>query len=120
MDPDQLVACGQLILEFVANYWRTIEERCVVPNVQPGYLRDLLPIEAPEEPDTFPTIVNDLESSIMSGVTNWHSPNFHAYFPTSNSYAGVCGDILSSGIGKSFEYFLNIKFSWKTVEARDF
>ena len=26
---------------------------------------------------------------IMPGVTHWHHPQFHAYFPTANSYPGI-------------------------------
>ena len=35
----------------------------------------------------------------MPGVTHWHSPNFHAYFPSGNSYPAICADILSDAIG---------------------
>jgi aromatic-L-amino-acid decarboxylase len=94
-----------MMLQFVAEYWRTIEKRPVVANVQPGYLRELLPAEAPEQAESFSSIINDLESTIMPGVTNWHSPNFHAYFPTAASYPAICADILSGGIAC-------IGFSW--------
>jgi aromatic-L-amino-acid decarboxylase len=105
MDPDALVQCGEMMLQFVAAYWRSIENRPVLADVQPGYLRALLPTQAPEEPESFSAIVDDLESTVMRGVTHWHSPNFYAYFPTANSYAAICADILSAGIGC-------IGFSW--------
>lgn len=38
-------------------------------------------------------------------VTHWHSPQFHAYFPTANSYPAIVADILSDAIGC-------IGFSW--------
>ena len=41
----------------------------------------------------------------MPGVTHWHSPQFHAYFPTGNSYPAIVADILSDAIGC-------IGFSW--------
>lgn len=34
----------------------------------------------------------------MPGVTHWHSPKFHAYFPTANSYPGIVADMLSGAI----------------------
>lgn len=105
MDADALVSCGAMTLQFVAEYWRSIEKRPVVANVQPGYLRQLLPSEAPEQPESFSNIINDLESTIMAGVTHWHSPNFYAYFPTACSYPSICADILSGGIAC-------IGFSW--------
>ena len=38
-------------------------------------------------------------------VTHWHSPNFHAYYPTANSWPGILADILSDAIGC-------VGFSW--------
>lgn len=38
-------------------------------------------------------------------VTHWHAPNFHAYYPTANSWPAILGDILSDAIGC-------IGFSW--------
>lgn len=32
-------------------------------------------------------------------MTHWHSPHFHAYFPTGNSYPAICADMLSAALG---------------------
>ena len=52
--------------------------------MKPGYLRPLIPDEAPEDPENWQNVMNDLDRVIMPGVTHWHSPQFHAYFPTAN------------------------------------
>ena len=49
--------------------------------------------------------MKDLERVIMPGVTHWHSPQFHAYFPTACSYPAIVADMLSDAIGC-------IGFSW--------
>nr|BDD85277.1 alpha methyl dopa resistant protein 2 [Ischnura senegalensis] len=41
----------------------------------------------------------------MPGVTHWHSPHFHAFYPTANSYPAIVGEILSAGLGC-------VGFSW--------
>jgi aromatic-L-amino-acid decarboxylase len=41
----------------------------------------------------------DIERVVMTGVTHWHSPHFHAYFLTANSYPAIVADILSDAIG---------------------
>ncbi|KAH1024602.1 hypothetical protein HUJ05_004062 [Dendroctonus ponderosae] len=41
-------------------------------------------------------------------VTHWHSPRFHAYFPTANSYPAIVADILSGAIAC-------IGFSWNSI-----
>jgi aromatic-L-amino-acid decarboxylase len=72
--------------------------RRVLPTVEPGYMRPLLPDEAPENPDKWQDVMADIEKIIMPGVTHWHSPRFHAYFPTANSYPAIVADMLSGAI----------------------
>ena len=67
--------------------------------------RPLIPNEAPEEPEQWKDVMEDVERVIMPGVTHWHSPQFHAYFPTANSYPAIVADMLSDAIGC-------IGFSW--------
>ena len=98
MDSDEFRVLGKEMIDITANYLDTIETRRVLPNVEPGYLRKLVPDHAPFEPDQWKTIVDDIENVIMPGVTHWHSPNFHAYYPTANSYPAILGDILSNAI----------------------
>lgn len=39
--------------------------------------------------------MSDIERVIMPGVTHWHSPRFHAYFPTANSYPAIVAVIFA-------------------------
>ena len=96
---------GKQMIDLVADYLDTIESRQVLPSVKPGYLKSLIPDSAPQEPDKWDDLVKDIERVIMPGVTHWHSPHFHAYFPTANSYPAICADILSDAIAC-------IGFSW--------
>ena len=43
--------------------------------------------------------------NIWLQITHWHSPRFHAYFPTGNSYPALVADMLSDAIAC-------IGFSW--------
>jgi aromatic-L-amino-acid decarboxylase len=45
------------------------------------------------------TIIEQLNSKIMPGITHWQSPNFFAYFPANASEPSVLGDLISSGLG---------------------
>lgn len=81
----------------------------MVPSVKPGYLRPLVPEQAPEKPEPWTAVMDDIERVIMSGVTHWHSPRFHAYFPTANSYPAIVADMLSGAIAC-------IGFTWVGLE----
>ncbi|XP_050439369.1 aromatic-L-amino-acid decarboxylase-like [Adelges cooleyi] len=98
------------MIEYVGNYLENIRDRKVLSSVKPGYLRPLLPTEAPNEPENWKDVMADIEKLIMPGVTHWHSPRFHAYFPTANSYPAMVADILSDSIAC-------IGFSWISSPA---
>lgn len=68
--------------------------RRVLPKVQPGYLAPLIPDSAPTKPESWQDVMADIERVIMPGVTHWHSPHFHAYFPTANSYPAIVAVIM--------------------------
>ena len=87
-----------------------ISDRRVLPTVQPGYLRELIPEQAPEDGERWEDVMKDLERVIMPGVTHWHHPHFHAYYPTANSYPAIVADMLSGAIAC-------IGFSWISSPA---
>ena len=47
---------------------------CVLIQIKPGYLKELVPGEAPETGDHWKTVMADIEKVIMPGVTHWHHP----------------------------------------------
>ncbi|XP_075684652.1 aromatic-L-amino-acid decarboxylase [Rhinoderma darwinii] len=101
---------GRDMVDYIANYLEQIESRQVFPDVEPGYLRPLIPDSAPEEGETYEDIMKDVESLIMPGVTHWHSPYFFAYFPAGSSYPAMLADMLCGAIGC-------IGFSWASSPA---
>lgn len=58
------------MVDLVADYLENIEERPVYPDLEPGYLRPLIPSEAPVEPDSYEDIIKDVERVIMPGVSS--------------------------------------------------
>ena len=60
---------GKEMVDYVADYLEGIEGRQVFPDVDPGYLRPLIPTTAPQEPETFEAIIEDVEKIIMPGVS---------------------------------------------------
>ncbi|KAL6489109.1 hypothetical protein MHYP_G00028500 [Metynnis hypsauchen] len=110
MDAAEFRRRGKEMVDYVADYLENIEKRQVYPDVEPGYLRALIPEEAPEQPETYEDVVKDIERVVMPGITHWHSPYFFAYFPTANSFPAMLADMLSGAIGC-------IGFSWAASPA---
>ncbi|CAH1109022.1 unnamed protein product [Psylliodes chrysocephalus] len=99
MDVQQFREFGKAAVDYIADYIETIRDRPVVPTVKPGYLGELLPKEAPQTGETWQDVLQDVDRLIMPGITHWHSPRFHAYYPTANSFPAVVGEMLSAGFG---------------------
>ncbi|XP_053697040.1 histidine decarboxylase [Sabethes cyaneus] len=98
MDFDEYRKRGKEMVDYIADYLETIRERRVLPDVKPGYMRNLLPDSAPLEGEPWQTIIDDVERVIMPGVTHWQSPHMHAYFPALNSFPSLLGDMLADAI----------------------
>lgn len=56
-------------MDYITQYLVTIRERKVIPDVKPGYMKELLPDSAPTEPEDWENIFNDIERVIMPGVS---------------------------------------------------
>nr|CAD7437880.1 unnamed protein product [Timema bartmani] len=91
-------ASGKEMVDYIADYLQDIRNRRVYPDVKPGYLRTLVPENAPVEPENWEEIMGDVERVIMPGVTHWQSPYMHAYFPALNSFPSLLGDMLADAI----------------------
>lgn len=114
MDSEEFRARGKEMVDYICNYMETIRERRVTPTVEPGYLRKLLPDEAPEDPESYDDIMSDVETKIMPGMTHWQHPQFHAYFPTLTSYPSIIADMLSDAINCIGFSWVNNDFVWNT------
>ncbi|KAK6780454.1 hypothetical protein RDI58_022638 [Solanum bulbocastanum] len=110
MDAEQLREYGHKMVDFIADYYKNIENFPVLSQVQPGYLRKLLPETAPAHSETLQDVLEDVQTKILPGVTHWQSPDYFAYFPSNSSVAGFLGEMLSAGINM-------VGFSWITSPA---
>ncbi|KAJ8649759.1 hypothetical protein MRB53_002782 [Persea americana] len=110
MDAEELRENAHKMVDFIADYYKSIESYPVLSQVQPGYLRELLPDSAPNHPESLQDILSDVQQKILPGVTHWQSPDYFAYFPSNSSTAGFLGEMLSAGINI-------VGFSWITSPA---
>uniref|UniRef100_A0A8D0FPG2 Aromatic-L-amino-acid decarboxylase n=1 Tax=Strix occidentalis caurina TaxID=311401 RepID=A0A8D0FPG2_STROC len=110
MDAAEFRKRGKEMVDYIADYLEKIEKRQVFPDVEPGYLRPLIPDCAPQDPESFEDVFKDIEKIIMPGVTHWHSPYFFAYFPAASSFPALLADMLCGGIGC-------VGFSWAASPA---
>nr|XP_046248207.1 histidine decarboxylase [Scatophagus argus] len=101
---------GKELVDYITQYLGSIRERRVIPDVKPGYMKELLPDTAPTEPEDWESIFNDIERVIMPGVVHWQSPHMHAYYPCLTSWPSMLGDMLADAINC-------VGFTWASSPA---
>jgi aromatic-L-amino-acid decarboxylase len=99
MTPEQFRRLGHDLVDWIAEYLGSIEERPVQSRVRPGQTLALLPEHAPVRGEDWSAIMGDLDRVIVPGLTHWQSPNFFAFFPANGSFPGILGDLVSTGLG---------------------
>ncbi|MEW6758036.1 MAG: pyridoxal-dependent decarboxylase [Acidobacteriota bacterium] len=90
---------GHALVDWVADYWDRVETLPVLSRVRPGEIRERLPPHPPLVGEAFESVLSDLDSIILPGITHWQSPNFFAYFPANASGPSVLGELASAGLG---------------------
>ncbi|XP_063301743.1 histidine decarboxylase [Pelobates fuscus] len=98
MESEEYRRRGKELVDYICQYLSTVRDRRVNPDVQPGYMKALLPENAPVESESWDNIFRDIEKIIMPGVVHWQSPHMHAYFPALTSWPSLLGDMLADAI----------------------
>ncbi|XP_065314845.1 3,4-dihydroxyphenylacetaldehyde synthase 2-like isoform X2 [Gordionus sp. m RMFG-2023] len=98
---------GLTLLKFVMEYHNNIRKFSVrpTPALKPGYLRNILPSKANDQPVDFANLYSDIINIILPGIVHWQSPKFHGFFPAGCSYPSLYADIISAA-------FSCIGFNW--------
>src|SRR4051812_32169253 len=101
MDPETFRDAAHRVVDLLADYLATVEDRAVFPPIEPGSIAPLFPASAPDEPEPLDAILEDVERLILPNATHWQHPGFFAYFSTSASGPGILGELLAAALGQN-------------------
>lgn len=99
MDRDEFRRAGHQFVDWLADYFVTIEKYPVLSQVGPGDIKRRLPPAPPERGESMDRIFQDFQDIIMPGITHWQHPSWFGYFPANNSPASVLAELLTAGLG---------------------
>lgn len=108
--PEEFRNFAHSLIDLIVDYKENLCTRSVNPSVEPGFLKEKVSDRAPQQPDQWKDLLQDIDDAIIPGLMNWHSPHFHGHFPTANSYPSILADLLCSGLACE-------GFSWDTGPA---
>lgn len=101
---------GHAVIDWIAAYRQNLDNIKVLPDVQPGSVAAALPRTAPQLSEPLEAIIHDFERLIVPNLTQWHHPNFFAYFANSASLPAVLAELLTAAIN-------NNSMVWKSGQA---
>ena len=99
MDTQSFRKHAHELVDWMADYFESVEEYPVMSQVKPGDILKQIPSKAPDQAESFDQMLKDFNGIIMPGITHWESPNFMAYFPANKSKGSVLAEMLMSTLG---------------------
>jgi aromatic-L-amino-acid decarboxylase len=91
---------GTAALDWLESYLERVRDLPVLAQVEPGAIQAALPASPPERPEAFGAVLEDLDRTLLPGLTHWQSPRFLAYFATTGSEPAVLAELLSAGLNQ--------------------
>lgn len=98
MDPEAFRRYGKEVVDRIADFLADPERWPVLPQLEPGAVRDALPASPPAEPEPMETILGDFDRLILPATTQWNHPGFLAYFAITGSGPGILGEMLAAAL----------------------
>jgi aromatic-L-amino-acid decarboxylase len=99
MTPEEFRAAGHELIDWIADFRGSIEERPVLAQVTPGEVRAGFGVAPPEAPAVLEALIARLDTVVVPGVMQVQHPMHFGWFPANHSLASVLGDLVSTGIG---------------------
>ncbi|KAL9101611.1 MAG: hypothetical protein Q9163_003150 [Psora crenata] len=98
MDSQVFRQAAHSAVDEIIDYFENLRDRRVLSDVEPGYLRKIIPEEPPKDGEEWSKIQKDMEAKIMPGLTHWQHPDFMAYFPTAVTFPSILGELYSASL----------------------
>ena len=89
---------GHKVVDWSAQYHRSLRDLPVRAQSAPGDIARQLPEMPPETGEAMDAIMADFEHIIMPGMTHWQHPRFFAYFPANAAPPSMLADMLVTTI----------------------
>ncbi|MGH1493834.1 MAG: pyridoxal phosphate-dependent decarboxylase family protein [Acidimicrobiales bacterium] len=110
MTPEEFRSAGHKLVDWIADYRSGVSDGPVLAVTKPGEVAAAFSTAPPSGTSSIETLLNELEQSVVPGVTQVQHPMHYGWFPSNASLASVLGDFASSGLG-------GLGISWESCPA---
>ena len=96
MPPEEFRKYGYQLIDWITEYLKDAEKYPVLSRINPGDVKNKIPLQPPVKPEQFAEVLKDVDKIIIPGMTHWNHPNFMAYFNSTASAPGILAELLAS------------------------
>lgn len=96
---DELAAALDAASEWAVQYRERVRGLPVFPHVAPGETQARLSPCPPQDAEPIERVLEDMENSIVPGLTHWNHPGFFAYFSSAARGPSVVAELLIAAVG---------------------
>jgi aromatic-L-amino-acid decarboxylase len=98
------------VADWIASYRANIEQRAIVPAIEPGEIAANFSERAPERGASMDELMRELDAFIMPGIVQWGHPAFLGYFGSTSNGPALLGEMIAAA--------LNVNaMTWRTSPA---
>ncbi len=101
LPPEEIARHLHRAADWIRHYLETIEERAVLPAIEPGEFSAQLPEEAPVDGEPMDRILDDFARRVPPALTHWNHPSFHAWFSNTGSGPGIVAEMLTAALNNN-------------------
>ena len=101
MDPAEFRAAGHRLIDRIADYLATVEERPVFPRVEPAALAALFDAPMPEGPSPIDEVLDELDRNLVPNSTHVSHPGYFGLITPTPTPAGILADLLASALNQN-------------------
>jgi len=101
MDAQEFRTLGHAVVDLLGEYFETIEEKPVFPDVEPRTLTRLFDEALPETPMAAEAVLNEVRQKLLPYCTHVGHPGYMGLITPSPNPVGVIGDFLCSALNQN-------------------
>lgn len=110
MTPEEFRHAGHVLIDWIADYRQSIQDRPVRTVVEPGDTKSKFDSAPPKEKASIESLIAQLDELVVPAITQVQHPMHFGWFPSNAALSSVLGDIASSGLG-------TLGISWESCPA---
>ena len=101
MDTREFKEAGYRLVDLLADFLDTAEDRPLFPHIDPALVNKLFDEPLPKEPSSLDAVIDDVEAKLLPNATQLSHPGYFGLITPSPLPAGILGDLVASALNQN-------------------